>query len=82
MSKTIKNRQSLYSILNEVWLWSQRQEFRGYNKHDGLNSPVLNIFLGWGKWPRIIAIQSIMRSPINLRALFGINKTYNPKKLI
>ena len=67
--------------MNEVWLWSEQQKFRGYNKHDGLNSPILNILLGWAKWPRIVAIQSIMRSPINFRPLLGVNKTYNPKGL-
>lgn len=68
-------------ILKQVHHWSSRQNFRGYNKHDGLNSPLLRFLLGWGKWPRIIAIQSVMRSPINIRPLLGIKKTYNPKGL-
>jgi len=71
----------LEDILKHVHHWSSRQNFRGYNKHDGLNSPLLRLLLGWGKWPRIIAIQSVMRSPINIRPLVGIKKTYNPKGL-
>jgi len=81
MAETTISKEQLYTILNKVYSWSENQNFRGYNKHDGLNSPSLKLLLGWGKWPRIIAIQSIMRSPINIRPLFGIKKTYNPKGL-
>ena len=72
---------NLQAIIQQVFLWSKNQEYRGHNKHDGLNSPLLRLLLGWGKWPRIIAIQSVMRSPVNLRPLLGIRKTYNPKGL-
>ena len=71
----------LQAILNQVYAWSSKQEFCGYNKHDGLNSPLLKLLLGWGKWPRIIAIQSIMRFPFNIRPLLGVKKSYNPKGL-
>lgn len=75
------NNRELESILNQVYHWSSEQQFRGYNKHDGLNSPLLKLFLGWGKWPRIIAIQSVMRSPVNIRPVLGVKKTFNPKGL-
>ena len=75
------NPHDLENILKQVYRWSSAQHFRGYNKHDGLNSPILKILLGWGKWPRIIAIQSVMRAPVNVRPLLGIKKTYNPKGL-
>mgnify|MGYP001256757853 CR=1 FL=1 len=68
-------------ILDSVYAWSRKQGFRGHNKHDGLNSPVLRLLLGWGKWPRIFAIQGVMRAPINLRPLLGVPRTYNPKGL-
>ena len=71
----------LKSILKQVYRWSETQQFRGYNKHDGLNSSLLRMLLGWGKWPRIIAIQSVMRSPVNIRPLLSVKKTYNPKGL-
>jgi len=68
-------------VLDDVYAWSRQQDFRGYNKHDGLNSPILRPFLGWGKWPRLVAIQGVMRFPVNLRPLLGVPKTYNPKGL-
>ena len=69
------------NILDAVFSWSKKQDFRGHNKHDGLNSPILRLLLGWAKWPRIIAIQTVMRSPINIRSLLGVPKTTNPKGL-
>ena len=75
------NNSKIESIVERVSEWSKEQLYLGYNKHDGLNSPVLNALLGWSKWSRIIAIQIIMRAPINLRPFFLIRKTYNPKGL-
>ncbi|MFC1748187.1 hypothetical protein ACFL2V_05210 [Pseudomonadota bacterium] len=69
------------TVLDEVFTWSEAQGYRGYNKHDGLNSPVLKTLLGWSKWPRMVAIQGVMRFPINLRPLLLSPKSYNPKGL-
>ncbi len=69
----------LDEILDAVYDWSNNQNFLGYNKHDGLNSPVLQFAMGWAKWPRIFAIQTVMRSPINIRPLLLVPKTLNPK---
>lgn len=75
------NQQSIEEIFESVWQWSEAQGFKGYNKHDGLNSPILRALLGWAKWPRIIAIQGVMRFPVNIRPLLLVPKTYNPKGL-
>jgi len=68
-------------VLAQVHAWSRERGYKGYNKHDGLNSPLLNRVAGWGKWPRIFAIQSVMRAPFNPRPLIGVPATYNPKGL-
>jgi len=75
------NNGSIDNVLEAVYQWSRGQEYKGYNKHDGLNSPILNTFLGWGRWPRMIAIQGVMRFPINLRPVLLTPKVYNPKGL-
>ena len=69
------------TILDTLYAWSETQAYKGYNKHDGLNSPILRALLGWGKWPRMVAIQGVMRFPVNLRPLLLTSKTYNPKGL-
>jgi len=73
--------QRLDAVLDQVYAWSRTQGWRGWNKHDGLNSPILLALLGWGKWPRMIAIQGVMRFPVNLRPWLLTPKTYNPKGL-
>ncbi len=75
------NPQKISHVLESVLAWSRQSAYRGYNKHDGLNSPILNTCLGWAKWPRIIAIQGVMRFPVNLRPLLMTQKVYNPKGL-
>ena len=69
------------AIADAVFAWSRKQGFRGYNKHDGLNSPILAAALGWSKWTRIAAVQLITRSPVNLRAPLLVPRTLNPKGL-
>ncbi|MGI9294313.1 MAG: hypothetical protein ACR2PS_10050 [Pseudomonadales bacterium] len=71
----------LSGILDETYEYSRANAYKGYNKHDGLNSPILNSLLGWGRWPRMVAIQGVMRFPINLRTMLLTKKTYNPKGL-
>ena len=68
-------------VLDQVYAWSRGQGYRGFNKHDGLNSPILRVLLRWAKWPRILAIQGVTRFPVNLRPLLLVPKTYNPKGL-
>jgi hypothetical protein len=54
-----------------------KQEFKGYDPYDTLNSWIP--FHWAGKWGPPIAIQFQKRNPINIRPLIGIKKGYNPK---
>lgn len=81
MNQSTLSDQEVKAVLDAVYLWSARSGYRGYNKHDGLNSPILRATLGWAKWPRIVAIQSVMRSPFNVRPLLLTPRTINPKGL-
>ncbi len=78
---TSQNPHNSIEILQTILDWSRKQQWRGYNKHDGLNSPILNIALGWNKWTRIFATQGVMRFPINIRPLLFVPKVYNHKGL-
>lgn len=71
----------LTSVLDSVLAWSRAQGYRGHDKHDGLNSPLLRAMLGRGRWPRLVAIQGVMRLPFNVRPLLGIPRIHNPKGL-
>ena len=73
--------QQIETVLDQLYHYSRQQAWRGHNKHDGLNSPLLKATLGWSKWPRLVAIQGVMRFPVNLRPLLLQPKVYNPKGL-
>ena len=53
--------------------------YAGHNKHDGLNSPLLARLLGGSRPTRLVAIQPVIRSPVNLRRLLRVPGTRNPK---
>lgn len=59
--------------------FSRSREWAGYNKHDGLNSPILRPLLGSSRLTRLAAIQLVTRSPVNLRPLLRVPPTRNPK---
>ncbi len=61
--------------------WAAARQYRGYNKHDGLNSPLLSALSLRLRWGRIFWIQAVMRMPFNVRPLLGVRKAVNPKGL-
>jgi hypothetical protein len=81
MSDVQLGRRQIVQVLDNLYAWSRAQSYRGYNKHDGLNSPLLRPLLGWARWPRLVAIQGVMRFPVNIRPLLLVPKIYNPKGL-
>ena len=71
----------LDTVLDRVLQYSERENWRGYDKHDGLNSALVRALFGWSRWSRLIAIQAVMRAPIDLRPLLRQPKVDNPKGL-
>lgn len=67
------------NILVNLLTISKQHEYEGYNKHDGLLSPVLSFFMSNSKLLRLIAIQLVMRFPFNIRPLLLVPRTRNPK---
>jgi hypothetical protein len=59
--------------------WAKKQDYTGYDKHDGLNSPLLKTLSFNNKWLRMLFIQGVMRFPVNIRPLLGVKKVRNPK---
>lgn len=68
-------RQSCDRVLD----YARSEEYIGYGKHDALNSSFIKALTFNHKWLRLLAIQFIMRCPVNLRPLFGVKKYRNPK---
>ncbi|HRO64337.1 hypothetical protein [Thermomonas sp.] len=71
----------LAQILDQVLAFSAACQWRGHDKHDGLNSPLLRALCGWSRPTRILALQGVMRFPVDLRTLLRVPKVHNPKGL-
>ena len=74
--------QILHSF-NKLKAYCEKEEFRGYDPYDSLNSTFLQSISLVSKKPlfRLVWTQFFKRFPINFRKLAGINKDYNPKAL-
>ena len=59
----------------------QSENWAGYEPYDVLNSRLFDLPLLNSKLPRLVFTQALKRSPINVRSLFMIPKTQNPKAL-
>ena len=67
---------------NRLKGYCEKENFKGWDPYDGLNSWVIQKTpLGKLRVFRLAWIQLFKRNPINLRPLFGIKKSYNPKGL-
>lgn len=58
-----------------------KNKYRGYDRYDGLESPILKLPLFKHRKIRFIAQQLVKRSPLNIRPLLGIPKGLNPVTL-
>ena len=65
--------------LRKTLAFACAQDYIGYGKHDALNSPLVKALTFNRPWLRILAIQVVMRSPINLRPVLRVKKYRNPK---
>lgn len=63
--------------LSRLIAYIERENFKGYDPYDTLNSFIP--FSKMGKWIPALAIQFQKKNPINVRLLLGIRKGYNPK---
>lgn len=73
------DREEIRIALERVLNYAQRNDYAGYNKFDALDSPILSALAFGNKYLRLIYSQAIMRAPLNLRPLFGVPQTRNPK---
>lgn len=71
----------LSPYLNKLKDYIEREDCKGYDPYDALNSPILKYLSFNKKYLRIAFIQTLKRLPINIRPLLGIKKDHNPKGL-
>jgi hypothetical protein len=72
---------SVAVVLERTLRCSAATDWLGHDKHDGLNSPILMAVCGWSRPTRLLALQAVMRSPVDLRGLLRVPRVANPKGL-
>jgi hypothetical protein len=68
----------IVSAAEKLDAWIEAEEFKGWDPHDALNSPLLR-WAGRQRFLGIAFLQLLRRNPLNLRPVLGIRKGYNPK---
>lgn len=66
--------------LEKLKIFIEKEQFKGYDPYDALNSPVLRGLSFGYKYLRIAFTQGLKRLPFNLRPLFLVPKDYNVKE--
>ena len=66
-------------ITIDVLSAAKKQDYSGYSKFDALNSSLLRRLSCNNKWLRLIYIQLVKESPINIRPVLKVKKSRNPK---
>lgn len=69
----------LERILTDTLAAAHDKNYAGYSKFDALNSPILSLLSCNSKYLRILFTQAIKEFPLNLRPLFFVNQSRNPK---
>ncbi len=69
----------LERILTDTLAAAHEQSYAGYSKFDALNSPILSLLSFNSKYLRFLFTQAIKEFPLNLRPLFFVKQSRNPK---
>jgi uncharacterized protein YyaL (SSP411 family) len=75
-------REEYIKILRATLNSAKAKKYAGYSKFDALNSPLLAFLSQRSAWLRFAFIQTVKVCPINLRPLFGVKISPNPKGVI
>lgn len=72
-------KEQIYGSIARLSEWLERNDYKGYDTFDGLNSVVLRPLTFNSKFLRTVLQQGVRRFPINLRPLVGVAKSRSTK---
>ena len=76
----MQNRKAeIREISDSLLAWMEEQDFRGWDPHDGLNSPFLRPLTRIHRWVGVAGLQVVKRCRVNLRPILRVPKTRNAK---
>jgi hypothetical protein len=70
---------SIRKSIDRLSLWLERNDYRGYDTFDGLNSRYLRPLTFESTLLRTVLLQGVRRFPINLRPAFGVSPERSTK---
>jgi rhamnogalacturonyl hydrolase YesR len=79
LNSTGQSRQLLFQSIQKLSRWLEKNDYKGYDTFDGLDSPILRPFTFNNKFLRIALQQSVRRSIVNVRPVLGIRKSRSTK---
>jgi len=74
-------RAAVESALARLDAWVEARDFRGWDPHDALNSPLVKAFTFGQRRLGQVWVQLLRRSPVNVRPLLGVRTGHNPKAM-
>jgi rhamnogalacturonyl hydrolase YesR len=77
-SGDVISRDQIFASISRLYDWLERNDYKGWDTFDGLDSYVRPLALG-NKFLRTVLQQGVRRFPINTRPLLGIPKAYSSK---
>jgi rhamnogalacturonyl hydrolase YesR len=72
-------RARIYTAIDKLTQWLEKNDYRGYDTFDGLNAKYLRPMTFENSLLRTILLQGVRRFPVNLRPLLGISKEHSSK---
>lgn len=78
-SNTTPLKAEIYESIGRLSSWLEKNNYRGYDTFDGLNSRLVRPLTFENAYLRIVLQQGVRRFPINLRPLLGISKSHSTK---
>jgi hypothetical protein len=69
----------LYDSIGRLQGWLEKNDYRGYDTFDGLNSKFVRPLTFNNNFLRTVLQQGVCRFPLNLRPLLGISKSHSTK---
>ena len=78
---TSRSHSDVAGVLARVLEIARHDDYAGYSKHDALNARWLEWLAGDSRLRRLVAIQLVTRSPLDLRGIAHVRKARNAKGL-
>jgi rhamnogalacturonyl hydrolase YesR len=78
VSSNLAFKATIYKSIEQLSDWLERNDYRGYDTFDGLNSFVRPLTFET-RLLRTVLLQGVRRFPINLRPVLGVKKAYSSK---